>query len=85
MTVTNVAGFARDAGERAVKTAIQSAAAFGVLELEAFEALFTSGAFELPDRLLILGPIVVTALSVATSWLSRFRGDPNSASGSKVV
>ena len=79
MTVT-AATFARDASERALKTLIQSAAGFGILVIQDFEGSLSS----LPKELVIYGPIIVAALSVATSWLSRFRGDPNTASSSKA-
>ena len=81
MTVT-AATFARDAGERALKTLIQSAAGFGIVLITNFNEIITKG--ELPKEWLIFAPIIVTALSVATSWLSRFRGDPNTASSSKA-
>ena len=81
MTVT-AATFARDASERALKTLIQSAAGFGIVAITQLRQAIESD--QLPIHWVIFAPIIVTALSVATSWLSRFRGDPNTASSSKA-
>lgn len=72
--------WAVDAAERALKTLLQTLALFAVgVVTDLATSLESNPGDYLPTELVILVPVLMAALSVLTSWLSKYSGKPNSA------
>ncbi len=72
--------WAQDTAERAMKTLVQTVLLFALGALtDLTTAIEANPGDYLPTEALIAVPIVMSALSVVTSWLSKNTGSPNSA------
>ena len=78
--------WAVDAAERAVKTLVQTLLLFGLgLLTDLMTSIEASPGDYLPTSLIVLVPVIMAGLSVATSALSKQVGKPNSASAARTI
>ena len=82
MTLDNTPGtpdFSRDGWERSGKTLLQTAIAYALTQMPKIEELLT-GTLAEDANLFLFVPAISAGLSWVTSWLSRYKGSPDTAS-----
>ncbi len=81
LTARRWVSWAKDAGERAAKTAFQAVALIALGEVAELTSVVAESPDEyLPGYLVYLMPVIMAGLSFATSFLSKFTGSKASAS-----